>query len=284
MLAQLGNIEFEGLSGFSSFQKKRESSYAKHNRIENKPKLQRTGFALDTITLGVFLHVSFANVEERIAEFAAAQDAGDILPLIKGNGEFLGNFVIESVTQTDTRQDARGNIWEASLDIELLESYEEDAEGAEIKAAKIQAIGVASNNPSLSDGVFEKVGAADGSENLTAARSLVRAVDGFVKKAEAITEKVKNYAGRVQRASQEAQQQLNEFKTKIEAAQDQYNNAAQMITNAQSSIEHLGDLELAAGLENVDTMLSANANLQGSFNNLNLASVGFVGQQTARRV
>lgn len=126
MYAQLGNIRFEGLKGFSTFEKTYGVNYAQHERIQGKPRLQAVGSALDTISFSMFLHKEFTNPEEDIEALKIAMNNNEILPLVLGNGRVVGNFVIPNLTETQSFTDSLGNIIEATLQVELLESFTED--------------------------------------------------------------------------------------------------------------------------------------------------------------
>lgn len=136
MYAQLGNIRFEGLKGFSSFEESFGVNYAQHERIKGKPRLEFVGDVLDTISFDMYLHVQFSDVESDIEEIRKAMINREILPLILGNGKLVGNFVIPSFTKSTSFTDNSGNLIEVTLSIELLESFNENS----LTDAKKQAI------------------------------------------------------------------------------------------------------------------------------------------------
>lgn len=121
MYSQLGNIIFSELKGFNRFSRNRATDFAEIPLILGKPALQRTGEKLTSITLGIQLHTDFTDVENSIKEFFDAMAEGEILPLVLGNGLFLGNFVILSLNETVKKTAVDGSIIVASLDIQLKE-------------------------------------------------------------------------------------------------------------------------------------------------------------------
>lgn len=136
MYAQLGNIRFEGLKGFSSFSHERGVNYAQHERINGKPRLQAIGDNLDSISFDMYLHSEFTNPEADIETLRTAMNERQVLPLILGNGNVLGFFVIPNFSQNNSFTDPLGNLIEVTLNIELLESFSDDP----LREAELQSI------------------------------------------------------------------------------------------------------------------------------------------------
>jgi len=139
MYAQLGNIRFEGLKGFSNFSHERGVNYAQHDLINGKPRLQSVGDNLDSISFGMYLHSEFTNPEADIETLRLAMQNREVLPLLLGNGRILGFFVIPSFSQSNSFTDPLGNLIEVTLNIELLESFSDDP----LREAELQAINLA---------------------------------------------------------------------------------------------------------------------------------------------
>jgi len=136
MYAQLGNIRFEGLKGFSNFSHERGVNYAQHELINGKPKLQSVGDNLDSISFGMYLHSEFTNPEADIETLRLAMQNREVLPLLLGNGRILGFFVIPNFSQSNSFTDPLGNLIEVTLNIELLESFSDSP----LREAELQAI------------------------------------------------------------------------------------------------------------------------------------------------
>jgi Phage P2 GpU len=75
MYAQLGNIIFEGLKGFTSFEESYAVNYAQHERIKGKPRLEPVGDNLDTISFEMYLHADFTDPDEAIETLRTAMTA-----------------------------------------------------------------------------------------------------------------------------------------------------------------------------------------------------------------
>jgi len=110
MYAQLGNIRFEGLKGFSNFSHERGVNYAQHELINGKPRLQAVGDNLDSISFGMYLHSQFTNPEADIETLRLSMQNREVLPLILGNGRVLGFFVIPNFSQVNSFTSETGKI------------------------------------------------------------------------------------------------------------------------------------------------------------------------------
>lgn len=135
MYAQLGNIRFEGLKGFSSFEQSFGVNYAQHELINRKPKLEATGENLDTINFDMYLHSDFTDPEADILLIRNAITNREVMTLILGNGTVVGDFVIPSASVSTNFTDPNGNLIECTISVELLESFNEDR----LKESKKQA-------------------------------------------------------------------------------------------------------------------------------------------------
>ena len=121
MYAQLGNITFDKLAGFTDFDTADEAYYAEHSLIGRKALLQPTGQALKTGTIKVSLRQDFTDVAGAIALlYGMMQDytAGN---LIWGTGDVEGMFVITNITNTYTQQLPDGTLVACDLSITLKE-------------------------------------------------------------------------------------------------------------------------------------------------------------------
>lgn len=121
MYAQLGNIRFEGLKGFLSFQRVRASRYAEMPRVDGKSRLQRTGEELEAINFELRLHSVFGDVLTDYGTLDGYRQDGEVLPLIDGDGLVLGNFVIVRISDTPEISGITGKPISLNVAVELKE-------------------------------------------------------------------------------------------------------------------------------------------------------------------
>jgi phage protein U len=136
MYAQLGTIIFEGLNGFDSFDRTRETDFAEHALIDGKPRLQRIGEKLETISISLTLHAAFCNPQEQINALDAARANGVVLPLVNGSGDYLGNYLIKRLGESAQHLATDGKVVWSKVSLDLVEYS--DAGGL-LKAQKARA-------------------------------------------------------------------------------------------------------------------------------------------------
>lgn len=160
MYAQLGNIRFEGLKGFSSLEETYAVNYAQHERIKSKPRLERVGDILDTISFEMYLHAQFTDPEADIESMRVAMQSGEILTLILGNGKIVGDFVIPNFTKTTEFTDPSGNLISVNLAVELLECFNENRLEEARKQAKNNAFATNERNSNIRSTLVPKLSPA----------------------------------------------------------------------------------------------------------------------------
>lgn len=122
MYAQLGDIIFDGRLTPESKEYTKSASYAEHALIDGKPRLQKTGDALDEIKLVMHLHRSFCSPESEIAKLNSHMAAGTSLRYVTGTGSVVGTFVITSTKQAHAAQGPTGLIIETTVEVNLKEA------------------------------------------------------------------------------------------------------------------------------------------------------------------
>jgi len=123
MFAQLGNIQFDLITYFEGIEESQKYSYAEHQTIESKPKLQYIGDELDEITIKLNFHLSFCTPETELKNLKSAAKLHNEMPFILGNGKYIGRFVIEEITSTTEQTDKSGNLISIGAEIKLKEWF-----------------------------------------------------------------------------------------------------------------------------------------------------------------
>lgn len=126
MFAQLGSTRFQGLFGFNEFTQGISINLAEHARIEGKPRLQKVGGNLTDLSVGILLHAGFCNPEAEFATLVSSCENAEVLPLIMGNGTYVGDFVIQSLERNVEHCDPSGNVVSQQLSLSLRESVNTD--------------------------------------------------------------------------------------------------------------------------------------------------------------
>jgi len=106
--AVLGEIEFTVLKGPESWEASSRADYAELPRINQKPRLQFVGMALDEIRLDFSMHKLYGDPAADIKRLRTAMQAHTPLALVLGNGDYKGEFVITDVSESVLHSDGDG--------------------------------------------------------------------------------------------------------------------------------------------------------------------------------
>ena len=121
MFAQLGDIEFELITYFSGLNESNTFNYAQHERINNKPILQYLGQDLQEQDIKLNFHASFCVPEYELKKLKNVAKKGEPLKFIKGNGEYVGVFVITEIVSATEQTSDEGDIIYIQVDLKLRE-------------------------------------------------------------------------------------------------------------------------------------------------------------------
>lgn len=121
MYAMLGTVPFELLQSFTSLEESHDATFAKHDVLAGRPRLQALGNDLTKIRFGVRLHWRLGDVDTAYNGLVSAKEAQEALALVFGSGRFVGWFAIESLTARTLIQDGSGRTAARELDVSLTE-------------------------------------------------------------------------------------------------------------------------------------------------------------------
>ena len=121
MFAQLGDIQFDLITYFDGISDTVTYNYAEHERINNKTLLQFLGENLQEFTIKLNLHSTFCTPEEEIIKIREAAKLGKPLKFIKGNGEYVGAFVISQIQKTTEQASPEGDLIAIEVELQLKE-------------------------------------------------------------------------------------------------------------------------------------------------------------------
>lgn len=239
MYAQLGDIIFEGLKGFESFDRKRATVLPRHERIDGKPRLQRTGDQLDEIKLTIKLHSSFCDPEFEYDRLNLYRSDAEVLPFLTGSGRFIGDFIIEELTDKPQFTTTKGEVVSIELEVKLIEFFDPDKEKTESERAISDGFAMNNNNPTPSGQVDPletdaSAVSADTNEALSAANdtnkdisdfkndtSSLTAIANMIKNAQRAAVKAQNAVARINQASADVQSTASDLKDNLETMQTQ---------------------------------------------------------------
>jgi len=285
MYAQLGNIRFEGLKGFSNFSHERGVNYAQHELINGKPRLQSVGDNLDYISFGMYLHSQFTNPEADIETLRLAMQNREVLPLLLGNGRILGFFVIPSFSQENSFTDPLGNLIEVTLNIELLESFSDDP----LREAELQAINQAFATSQRNSNV-RSVLPAKLSEGMTVSTEIsniqtsATVTSIYTANIEAVPSRSEYWSGKISKS-------LTDIEGSITTVQSTLSDASQLQDLAEDMPAALNDvyvrvqnMKAVLPVSNIEDFKILNQQLNGSVVNLNSTNLDISNNSIIRRI
>ena len=121
MYAVLGDILFEVVNSPARLESLRRWNYAEHPVIEARPVLQWLANDLEQLDLGMLLHKSVSDPLASLTLLRSAADAHVALPLVLGNGQFIGTYIIESMVVRMEQLSAVGDLIATEVRVRLKE-------------------------------------------------------------------------------------------------------------------------------------------------------------------
>ena len=121
MFAQLGDIEFELITYFNGMNESQSYNYAQHERINQKPVIQFLGLNLQEQDIKLNFHASFCTPEDEIKKLKDVANLGTPLKFIKGNGDYVGVFVITEIASVTEQATNEGDLISVQVDLKLRE-------------------------------------------------------------------------------------------------------------------------------------------------------------------
>jgi len=121
MFAQLGEIKFDLITYFNGIEETNSYNYAEHPRINQKPMLQFLGENLQEQSIKLNFHTNFCTPELEIKKLKETAKKATPLKFIKGNGEYIGVFVITEISSVTEQASKQGYINSIQIDLKLRE-------------------------------------------------------------------------------------------------------------------------------------------------------------------
>lgn len=270
MYCQIGVIQFEGLFGFESFEHQDTTTYAQHALITGKPVMVPTGNELEQITIGLKLRAEWIKPEEAILELKKSKDSFEVLPLVKGSGRFLGEFVITDMSVTDVQSLADGTTIEASVSLTLLEYAATDKLNQQQVAAKKNAFATGNKKPLSVAAVQGKTIPQLASNDLTAVGEHADVVNNSVSQYE-------NNVSQQQYLSDKIKKSLGKMDEKLSAFNDKLANIPLLynISDIKSSVQAVKDQlgNFTFPINSISDLKLNNLNLQTVLRNLGKTAI-----------
>jgi len=226
MLAQLGEIQFEGLNTPRSWNETHGAKFGETPHIGTKSAMQYTAEELISIDLDIRLSNDFCDPSESIELLKRAKTSGEVLPFISGTGVLIGRFVITSIGIDVERTTAEGALNAASLSLSLKEYI--PPPGSEKEVPKGEAI----------KGQATQIKQTPAAPVLTQAKSITNDLS----KAKQAVSVAKGILSDVRKGTKSLKRGVREVKQTAQAAKDLYSDAKSKVFQTKKIIQRASKL------------------------------------------
>jgi phage protein U len=151
MWAQIGDIRVEIITIFKDMEGQHGHDFPQHDVIEGKPLLQWMGGKLSSYRLKFHLHCGMTRSPRAQFEILKKlMDDHKAVPFLKGNGTYLGQFVVTELTDNYLFESDKGSPIEMEGEMTLLEyAFESAQEELNAKAAAMRSATLKPNLPNV---------------------------------------------------------------------------------------------------------------------------------------
>lgn len=284
MYAQLGDIIFEGLKGITAWRAKSAQVLAQHAVIDGKPRLQKTGDALDELTLDMTFHRVFCVPETELAKIKQHIADGSVLPLLTGLGELVGNFTIAGMDTAINHTGPTGLIVSSSVSLNLLEAADSDALGSAISAAKESAFAVSKNSP-LTKLAIKPIGPGLASvQAIKSADASQRSGNTSLQKAKVNTPIAVSELRKAKDAFGKVKASMDTFREAVTTIRGTINNLTAINAAAESVKTYASNTVTAIEAGDIDSALASSNDVEQGIINLTGSSSQIVTLTASRRI
>ncbi|MDR1311099.1 MAG: phage tail protein [Burkholderiaceae bacterium] len=121
MFALLGDVEFDLITYFDGLETQFAADYAEQALIGRKPRLQFTGDKLDQVQIALVFHNQYCEPELEMIRLLDVLQSHAVLPLVFGNGDYKGRFVLTDLKTTGKQTDTYGTLLAVEANMTLKE-------------------------------------------------------------------------------------------------------------------------------------------------------------------
>lgn len=277
MFAQLGDIKFEGFKGFDTLNfDGDEASYAAHDLIGGKPRLQKTGVTLRDISASIRFHANFCNPSQELAALNMAKVEGDILPLVFGTGEYIGDFVITTCNHTIDETFDDGLPIQISCSLQIKEYVPYSKIELEQQTARKNAFAVGNKKSAVLQPPAPPIPAQAASDTFVSATAQTNQIDKLVNQYENNGSSLERLRVKIIDASNKAQSKFNDFQDLLEEGEGLaglYDDVVGLAGNVRNKLQAIID---CFPVEDISSLLNANNSLQSSVGTLRNSASGIL--------
>jgi len=282
MVFQLGSLVFDKLLGFSAMEQTTGSRIAVLELIDNKAILQRTGTDLSQIKVSIGIHQQHDSPTEIYRILDDYRESGEILPLLVGNGDVIGTYIVRSIVRIPGHVATNGTVISQVLDLDLIESVDPNPQAT--AAANLESRSFAKPTAITVDAVpLTPTPAAAVMQNVTGANAGITSGAANINAAAANPttqgSKLTTAASQIKAARDKAVEALDKLNTANELAAEAALMAGELtavIAAANATLASLAIGDIANAVTNATAMTDASATMLVSSSQLNIKLISRV--------
>lgn len=270
MYAQLGNILFANQNGFDSFSKTDDTTYAQHDLISGKPRLQPVANELEEITISLHLRAEFVNVEDSILALKTSKDTFEVLPLVLGSGRYMGDYVITSIGETHNTAFDDGLLIDATVSLTIREYSTTDKLQQQQNAARKNAFAVGDKKPILTGITQPATVAQTATQDASIMNSECKEIDQAVRDYANNPSKAEQLATKIQKSIANTQESIEKYQGKINVLASVFEDT----NSVEQALQNLSDAtnSFTFPVPGLGSLQSSNLFLQAALQGFNTAN------------
>ena len=285
MLAQLGDIVFQNLFAPQSWSVEgNENNFTEVDLIGSKPLLQLTGSSLAELNLTIQFHAEFCNPKEQLDKLEVYRNNGEVLPLLLGNGQLIGDYVIKSFPYTKDHVLKDGTIVKCTVQLQLKEYISKDKLATLKNAARLKATAVGTDiRPITRVPVQNPPVNMQLAQNATAAKIEATPIDNLTRDYEKNVSARSDIGTKIKNSCDKATRSLNDMQDKLDDAgdvQDKYSSLNPVINDLKTAYKGINDLMPSA---DPDALTTANRYLQQTVRTFSRQTSGLMSDVILRK-
>jgi phage protein U len=265
MFAQLGKVRYELLKGFDSWSNGgADAVYAEHEVIGGKSRLQKTGDDLKELSLSLKLRANYCNPSQELALLDDYKTKGEILPLLLGNGNYVGDFVVTSTSNTVDECFADGTPIQITANLVIREFVAVSKLELQQQAARRNATSVGINAPVTRQIPQALTQAGIASKTVTQAMEQTNTINTLTARYKANESQRTAIQKNIEDACDKASKHLDDLNDQLQKAEDlkdKYNSLGNAATDVRTKVAAVKN---AFPLQDPENIGNINAVLQSS--------------------
>lgn len=273
MFFQLGNIVFNALFTPDTFDVEGDDAvYAEHSLINGKPRLQKTGDGLQTVSLELNMRSEFCNVAAQLQQIKTSKEAGTVLALLMGNGRYVSDYVIISNNYSVEQALPDGTPVQVRATLTIKEHVTYDRLQQKKSLARSNALGVGRRSPVINRPAQAEIKLKTAARMVTETTLQGKKIDTLTSELAANPSNASILATKISRSCDQAQSSIESLEKQIDEVGEEKNKYDSMIASGKNVYGFIKGIKNQYPFQNVSDLKAANGFLQSALSSFQKSS------------